>query len=64
MSTEVSKTIRFTEKGAICKIHKENTITTENWVSSLANTNITSKEFFIHEGITYYLTSRVVKEID
>jgi hypothetical protein len=65
MTTEnYNKTIRFTEKGAITKIQDENTVTTENWVSSMAMTTIASKEFFIHDGITYYLTSRVVKEIN
>lgn len=64
MTQEISKTIRFTEKGAVTKIQEENTVTTENWVSSIAMTNFISKEFFIHDGMTYYLTSRVVKEIN
>jgi len=64
MTQEISKTIRFTEKGAVTKIHEENTVTTENWVTSIAMPTFTSKEFFIHDGMTYYLTSRVVKEIN
>jgi O-methyltransferase involved in polyketide biosynthesis len=60
---EQTKTIKFTEKGAVTKIYENSTVTIENWISSLANSNILSKEFFIFEGITYYLTSKVVKEI-
>jgi hypothetical protein len=58
------KTIRFTEKGAVTKIQNENNVITENWASSLSTNINSSKEFFIHNGITYYLTSRVIKEID
>jgi hypothetical protein len=65
MTTEIyNKTIKFTDKGAVTKIQEENTVTTENWVSSLAMTNFTSKEFFIYDGVTYYLTSKIVKEIN
>lgn len=64
MNTEISKFIKFTDKGATTKIQEGNLLTTENWICAHLTTTITSKEFFTYNGMRYLLTSKVVKELN
>ena len=62
MQQETLRLIKFTEKGATMKPREGQSGLVENWSTSNGTITINSKEFFIHEGITYYLTSKVEQD--
>jgi len=62
MQQETLRLIKFTDKGATMKPREGQSGVVENWVKSNGTNVYNSKEFFIHEGVTYYLTSKVEQD--
>jgi hypothetical protein len=62
MQEETLRLIKITEKGATMKPKEGQSGPVENWTTSTGRIIANSKEFFIRQGIVYYLTSKTEQD--